>query len=912
MGKIRINELARELEVKSNLILEYLAEIGIQEKKSHSSALEDDLADKVRAHFHAVEGEPAEKPSKVPTAEPSAPAAEAPHAPPALDLKKLHELKPELHPLTRSIAEIKAAARKAVVAPPPPRPAAAPPSATGPATAPGAAKAVPGIERPAERPLPAAPGVAAGAAGAPMSGGGRPATLRPAAGVSPAKGGVHAPATPVARAGAGTETSVPAKGSEIPPPPPPGGHPRGTRPSRSARHADPHAHQPIYPQAVMPKPAPARPLAPRRPGEARPMHPTSARPGVAGGAVATGGVPGIRPPRAKPAGPPLHRIPAAPAMPLPRPAVPEEIPITRKITISEGIAIKELSEKLEVRAKDVIKRLLDKGIFATINQTLDGQTAVEIARNFGAEAAIVSYEEEVLQEVEEADRPEDLKPRAPVVTVMGHVDHGKTSLLDALRETNVAAHEAGGITQRIGAYQVVGQDRKVTFIDTPGHEAFTLMRARGARVTDVVVLVVAADDGVMPQTLEAIDHARAAKVPIVVAINKIDKPEAQPERVKRQLADHDLMPEEWGGQTVTVEVSAKQRKNLELLLEMILLVSDMQALKANPKRLASGTVLEAKLDRGRGPVATVLVQNGTLRVGDSFIVGAIYGKVRALFDDHGRPAIEAPPSAPAEVLGLEDVPQAGDRLQAIEDTLKARQIALHRQAKLREAALAKTARLTLEQLHEQLAAGDVKELPLIIKADVQGSVEVLSETLVKLSTEKVKIKVIHAGAGAITESDVLLASASNAVIIGFNVRPERKATELAQLENVDMRLHTIIYNVTEEIKKAMTGLLAITYKETSLGHADVRDTFRITKVGTVAGCYIQDGRVTREAQVRLLRDNVVVYEGKVRSLRRFKDDVTEVKSGMECGISLENFNDVKIGDVIEAYVKERVAEPALA
>ena len=604
-----------------------------------------------------------------------------------------------------------------------------------------------------------------------------------------------------------------------------------------------------------------------------------------------------------------------PGMPAPsfaqRPVVPEEVPITRKITISEGIAIKELSEKLDVRAKDVIKRLLDKGIFATINQTLDGQTATEIARTFGAEAAIITYEEEVLQEVEETDRPEDLQPRAPVVTVMGHVDHGKTSLLDALRETNVAAHEAGGITQSIGAYQVEGQGRKVTFIDTPGHEAFTLMRARGARVTDIVVLVVAADDGVMPQTLEAINHARAAKVPLVVAINKVDKPEAQPERVKRQLADHDLMPEEWGGQTVTVEVSAKQRKNLDLLLEMILLVADLQQLKANPNRVASGTVLEAKLDRGRGPVATALVQNGTLRIGDSFIVGAIYGKVRALFDDHGRPILESPPSTPAEVLGLEDVPQAGDRLQVIEDTLKARQVALHRQAKLREAALGKSARLTLEQLHEQMAAGDVKDLPLIIKADVQGSVEVLSETLLKLSTEKVKIKVIHAGAGAITESDVLLASASNAVVIGFNVRPERKATDLAQLENVDIRLHTIIYNVTEEIKKAMTGLLAITYKETSLGRASVRDTFRITKVGTVAGCYIQDGKVTRESQVRLLRDNVVVYDGKVRSLRRFKDDVSEVKSGMECGISLENYNDVKVGDVIESYVKERVAEPAL-
>ena len=574
--------------------------------------------------------------------------------------------------------------------------------------------------------------------------------------------------------------------------------------------------------------------------------------------------------------------------------------------------MKEISEKLEVRAKDVIKRLLDKGVFATINQTLDGRTATEIARTFGAEAGIVSYEEEVLQEVEEADRPEDLLPRAPVVTVMGHVDHGKTSLLDSIRQTTVAIHEAGGITQSIGAYQVETQGRKITFIDTPGHEAFTLMRARGARVTDIVVLVVAADDGVMPQTLEAINHARAAKVPIVVAINKIDKPDAQPERVKRQLADHDLMPEEWGGQTVTVEVSAKQRKNLDLLLEMILLVADLQALKANPRRPASGTVLEAKLDRGRGPVATVLVQNGTLKVGGSFIVGAIYGKVRAMFDDRGRPTIEASPSSPVEVLGLEDVPQAGDRLQVIEDTLKARQIALHRQSKLREAALAKSARLTLEQLHEQMAAGDVKELPLIIKADVQGSVEVLSETLLRLSTEKVKIKVVHAGVGAITETDVLLASASNAVIIGFNVRPERKATELAQLENVDIRLHTVIYNVTEEIKKAMVGLLAVTYKETPLGHAEVRDTFRVTKVGTVAGCYIQEGRVTRESLVRLLRDNVVVYEGRVKSLRRFKDDISEVKSGMECGITLENFADVKIGDVIEAYVKERVAEPALA
>jgi translation initiation factor IF-2 len=593
----------------------------------------------------------------------------------------------------------------------------------------------------------------------------------------------------------------------------------------------------------------------------------------------------------------------------PKPIIPEEVPITRKITISEGIAIKELSEKLEVRAKDVIKRLLDKGVFATINQTLDSQTVTEVSRTFGAETEVISFEEEVIQEVEVADRSEDLEPRAPVVTVMGHVDHGKTSLLDAMRETNVMEKEAGGITQHIGAYMVEAQGRPIVFLDTPGHEAFTMMRARGSRVTDVVVLVVAADDGVMPQTLEAIDHARAAKVPIVVVINKIDKPEAQPERVKRQLSDHGLMSEEWGGDTVTVEVSAKKNKNLNLLLEMILLVADIQGLKANPKRPATGTVLEAKLDRGRGPVATVLVQNGRLSVGDAFIVGANYGKVRAMLDDHGRPCSEALPSTPVEVLGLEDVPQAGDRFQMIEETSKARQIALHRQAKLREAALVKSARLTLEQLHEQLAAGDVKELPLIIKADVQGSVEVLNDTLNKLSTEKVKIKIIHAGAGAITQTDVLLASASNAVIVGFNVRPERKATELAQLEQVDIRLHTVIYNLTDEIKKAMRGLLAAVIKETSLGHAEVRDTFRISKVGTIAGCYVQDGKLTREAKIRLLRDNVVVYEGRARSLRRFKDDVPEVKSNTECGVSLENFNDVKVGDVIEAYVTEKVMEP---
>jgi translation initiation factor IF-2 len=918
---IRINELARELEVKSRVVLEALPELGITDKKSHSSALDDEAADKVRAHFRALAGETAAETTKASAAPEPPPVTAAPetaaHPKIAAEIKKLIDTRLEAHPLTRSLEEIKATARKMVAPPPSPvkpsvseRPAHKPPVApahSAPGVAPPAPRPSPPIERQAEKlpeispaagpsapptpPMGASPAVAA----APPA----RASARPS--VAEAALGKGSDARVTLRAGAAPEVNVPSVTPEMPPPP----SPKPSRGTRGTRRPDPTASQPIYPHAVLPK-TPVRPPVLRRPGEHRAMHPTSARGGsAAASAVAPAAAPTAR---SRVSAPPY----STPVRPTPtKPVAPEEVPITRKITVTEGVSIKELSEKLNVRAKDVIKRLLDKGIFATINQTLDSQTAIDVARAFGAEASVISFEEEILQEFEEADRPEDLKPRPPVVTVMGHVDHGKTTLLDAIRETNVAAHEAGGITQSIGAYQAEVQGRKITFIDTPGHEAFTMMRARGAKATDIVVLVVAADDGVMPQTIEAINHARAAKSPIVVAVNKVDKPEAQPDRVKKQLADLGLMPEAWGGDTVMVDVSAKKRQNLDLLLEMILLVADLQGLKANPKRPASGTVLEARLDRGRGPVATLLVQNGTLRVGDSFIVGAIYGKVRAMFDDRGRPCIEAPPSTPVEVLGLEDVPQAGDRLQVIEDTLKARQIALHRQAKLREAALAKSARLTLEQFHQQLAAGDVKELPLVIKADVQGSVEVLADALNRLSTDKVKVKIIHSGVGAITETDVLLASASNAVIIGFNVRPERKASELAQLENVDIRLHTIIYNVTDEIRKAMSGLLAVTYKEISLGRAEVRETFRISKVGTVAGSYVQDGKITRDARVRLLRDNVVVFEGQIRSLRRFKDDVPEVKSGMECGISLENFNDVKVGDVIEAYVKERVEQPPI-
>jgi translation initiation factor IF-2 len=597
----------------------------------------------------------------------------------------------------------------------------------------------------------------------------------------------------------------------------------------------------------------------------------------------------------------------------------EPLPITRSITIGEGISVKDLAEKLGVRAKDLIARLLMKGVMATVNQSLDFELAKDLARHFGAESESISFEDQAAQEMATLTGVTEEKAalaavtRPPVVTIMGHVDHGKTSLLDAIRETDVAGGEAGGITQHIGAYKVkiTKEDspafgRQIVFLDTPGHEAFTRMRARGAKVTDIVVLVVAADDGVMPQTLEAMDHAKAAKVPIIVAVNKIDKPEALPDRVKKQLADRGLMPEDWGGTTVFVDVSAKKRTNLNLLMEMICLVADLQDLKANPERPATGTVVEAKIDRGRGVVATVLVQNGTLRVGDNFIIGNTFGKVRAMFDDRSKAVEEAPPSTPVEVIGLEGLPQSGDVLM-VADREKARQIAEYREQRAREATLLKSSKLSLEGLAEQIKTAGMKELPIILKADVQGSSEVLADTLTRLSNEKVKIKILHTGVGAINENDVLLASASNAVIIGFNVRPERKAQELAEQEKIDIRLHSIIYELQDQIKKAMLGLLDPVIKETYMGRAEVRDTFRVPKAGTIAGCYVLDGLIKRDSDVRLMRDGVQVYKGKVGSLRRFKDDASEVRNGMECGINLQNFNDVKKGDVIEAFVTERIA-----
>jgi translation initiation factor IF-2 len=599
----------------------------------------------------------------------------------------------------------------------------------------------------------------------------------------------------------------------------------------------------------------------------------------------------------------------------------------KPIRMVEGSTVREFAEKIDTKPRDIVTILMNRGVMATINQTINPEVAREIGRDYGFDISFGDFEEMIVESEFEItpEAMEDTDPRAAVITVMGHVDHGKTSLLDAIRAARVAEGEAGGITQHIGAYSVEVPDpdngshmRRVVFLDTPGHKAFTMMRARGAQVTDIVVLVVAADDGVMPQTMEAIEHAKAAEVPIVVAINKVDKPDANPERVKKELADRGLLWDGWGGQTTMVEVSAKKKQNIDGLLEMILLTADLLELKANPKRMGTGTVLEAQLDRGRGAVATVLIQNGTLHVGEPFIVGNYFGKVRALMNDRGERVQTAGPATPVEVLGLEGVPAAGDQFQVVDDVSKAQQISQIRQTKARATALARSAARGLDQLAAQLESGEVKELLVILKADVQGSVEVLKDTLLKLSTDKVKVRIIRSGAGAITEDDVLLASASNAtatsaatVIIGFNVRPETRVDEVAKQENVDIRLHSIIYKVEEEIRNAMLGLLDATLKEVVIGKAEIRNVIRVPKVGAVAGSMVINGMIKRGAQARLIRDNVVIFETHIASLRRFKDDVSEVQQGFECGITIERFNDYKLGDVIEAYIVEKVAPTKL-
>ncbi|MGB8481873.1 MAG: translation initiation factor IF-2 [Acidobacteriaceae bacterium] len=705
----------------------------------------------------------------------------------------------------------------------------------------------------------------------------------------------------------------------------PGGAPYGSRPASGPGMGPGGVRRPMHPTRQHPTGAPgSRPGVAGRPGFGAPRPGIGVAPGMAppagvgdrpsrGHAQRRGGnnryekskegpMKGMVAPRLGAA-----QIPTGP------------VPITRNITVTDGVSVKDLAEKLDLRAKDLIATLLQRGVFVTVNQSLDTELIKEVSRQFGAEAQVISFEDEMANEALEnlltQETNNELEvTRPPVVTIMGHVDHGKTSLLDAIRETEVAAGEAGGITQHIGAYKVrINKEdspafgREIVFLDTPGHEAFTRMRARGAKVTDIVVIVVAADDGVMPQTLEAIDHAKAANVPIIVAVNKIDKPDAQPDRVKQQLGDRGLVPESWGGSTVFVDVSAKKRINLDLLLEMICLVADVGNLRASPDRPALGTVIESKLDRGRGAVSTVLIQNGTLRLGDTFVVGNTFGKVRAMFDDRGRPLAEATPSTPVEILGLESIPDAGDVFTVVADRDKAKNVAQYRKMKERESQLAKSSRVSLEGLAEQIKQAGVKDLPIIIKGDVQGSVEVLAESLPRLSTEKVRVKVIHSGVGAITESDILLASASDAIVIGFNVRPERKAAELATQEGVDIRLHSIIYELQDEMRKAMLGLLEATIKENYLGRAEVANVFKIPKVGAVAGCRVTDGMFKRDSEVRVLRDDVQIYKGRLASLKRFKDDVSEVRNGMECGISIQNFNDIKVGDVIEAFTAEKIA-----
>ncbi|MEZ2656672.1 translation initiation factor IF-2 [Aneurinibacillus aneurinilyticus] len=580
-----------------------------------------------------------------------------------------------------------------------------------------------------------------------------------------------------------------------------------------------------------------------------------------------------------------------------------------KITISGPMTVAELGKKMKKQPSEIIKKLFGLGVMATINQELEVDTIHLIAADYEIEVEEkIELDYSDFENIEEIDEPDTLEERPPVVTIMGHVDHGKTTLLDAIRETNVTSTEAGGITQHIGAYQVVRHSKKITFLDTPGHAAFTTMRARGAQVTDIAIIVVAADDGVMPQTVEAINHAKAAKVPIIVAVNKMDKPSANPDRVKQELTEHGLVPEDWGGDTIFVHVSALKREGLDDILEMILLVAEVQELKANPNKRARGTVIEAELDRGRGPVATILVQHGTLKIGDPIVVGTAFGRIRAMVNDKGRRIKEAPPSTPVEITGLNDVPQAGDQFMVFEDEKMARQVGERRSSSRREKELRASARVSLDDLFNQIKEGEMKDINVIIKGDVQGSVEALRGSLEKIDVEGVRVQIIHTGVGAITESDVILASASNAIIIGFNVRPEPNARVTAEAEKVDIRLHRIIYKVMEEIEAAMKGMLEPVYEEKVIGQAEVRQTFKVSRVGTIAGCYITDGKIQRDAGIRVIREGIVIYEGKIDALKRFKDDAREVAQGYECGITVEKYNDIKEGDVLEAFIMEEVAQ----
>ena len=907
MAKVRVFQLARDLNIASQDILDRLKDLGV-EARTASSSVDEETADKLKRavkidalttrkkRIYGSEEDDADRDSQA-KAQADRVAAER-----AARKKAGEEAK-------KAAAERKKGGhRRARQAPEPPPTPELPPAL---AHAPGAPRL-----RKTPSPPPVAPDAEASeaVAGEAAVAAATPATEAPAA--APVSVSVPAPppesiaAKPTPRA-----TPLPRPAGPLRPIAPPAAPAPPVAAATTGASGPPVSRPPLpgIPRPSLPgvgRPPVGRPLRPIAPPRPVGPHPTTARPNPV---VRSPMPPGRSPFPARPGGPPRPRHKRRGHRPPILAPQREERPVytgpPREITLTEGITVKHLGEKMaDVKSRDIIKTLIGRGIMATVNQVVEPDLAVEICKEFGYEASFQTFEEEVAEEQKVEDKPENLHPRAPVVTVMGHVDHGKTSLLDAIRQTNVAEGEAGGITQHIGAYHVDVGDRKVVFLDTPGHEAFTLMRARGAKVTDIVILVVAADDGVMPQTVEAMDHAKAADVPIIVAVNKIDKPNAQPDRVKQQLSDRGLMPEEWGGTAVFVNVSAKQKQNLEQLLEMVLLVADLQELKANPDKPATGTVLEARLDKGRGPVAHIVVQDGQVKPGDTVVAGAVTGKVRALVDEHGQRLQHAGPSTPVEVLGLQAVPEPGDNFLVVTDAQKAQSIVSFRQLKLREKAMRSTSMIKLEDLSTAIADGQMKELPLVVKADVQGSVEALCDQLMKIPQEKIKLRIIRSGAGAISEDDVLLAAASNAIVIGFNVRPVRQASDTATRELVELRLYTVIYNAIDDIKKAMEGMLEPTEREVALGRAEVRQIFRVSRLGTIAGCYVTEGVVTRSARVRLLRDNVVKHTGKVSSLRRFKDDASEVKSGFECGIGLEAYNDIKPEDVIEFFTTEKVKE----
>ena len=938
--KLRVYELAKEMLVDSKIVLRVLAQLNI-EAKNHMSTLDGDTAQKVRDvltgkvrlqkpkkdRIERPERQPVRPPIPRPQVKAQEREIERPqHTPRQATPGRVIGKGPAMRPFARHM--------------PPPQSAGAPQSTLGPAQ--------PGMRvgaRPPVRPqigTPPAPRVEP------------PEIIKPAA---PDEGAIPAAPPPATQATPTTSAPVEPVSSAIPRQPIAPGPSRPQGQSIQRPMGRPSAPPPRPGEGYRGRPGPTG--GPRYQGgyqgqgrqpAPRPQAPYS-RPAGPGRFPPTGGGqrPGWQPPRH---GGPMQGRPAMTTVSTPRPqqggrgkrkpfqqgqysrserkvpqsrrgellqrpsrpgSMREQKPVARgpRVVHLEGpLTVKDLAVKMGLRAADVIKKLISLGVMAGINQEIDMETAAIAAQEMGYEVTQKQPEmtkEELLDaDLLKEDPEETLRPRPPVVTVMGHVDHGKTSLLDAIRESNVAAREAGGITQHIGASVLDWKDRKVVFLDTPGHEAFTAMRARGAKVTDIAVLVVAADDGVMPQTIEALNHARDAKVPIVVAINKMDKPDAKPDRVKQQLTDKGLVPEEWGGDTVFVPVSARQGTGIDHLLDMILLVADLHGMKANPDRKATGTVIEAELDKGRGPVATVLVQNGTLRIGDHYVIGQAWGKVRAMVDDRGKPVKKAPPSMPVEVTGLSEVPGAGDVLQVVEDERTAKEVAEARRTRKRAGDMQTSSRMSLEDLASRVREGEIPELKIVVKADVQGSAEALKQAIDKLETSEVKTNIIHGGVGGITESDVMFAAASGAIVIGFNVRPDSNARRVAEDQKVDIRTYRIIYDAVDDIQSAMKGMLKPKMKETVLGRAEVRQLFKVPKVGNVAGCYVVEGKITRNSTIRVVRDGVVVCEAAIDSLKRFKDDVREVASGYECGISLENFQDIKEADILEAFVMEEV------